>query len=150
MRLDVDVQQGTRPGVLLATDNPPGGAVEPAQALQAEAAEHPIDRRGGESEPVADAGRPELLPPSQPLDAAFQALRSAAELRCGRQERSRRLASPSASQRRHQREAVWRATPISAATWAAGLPWAIRSTSRRRPAGVSFALACNEDLLDFG
>ena len=49
--------------------------------------------------------------------------------------------------RRHQRSAVWWATPISAATWATGRPEAMRPTSRRRPAGVSFALRCNLDLL---
>ena len=43
-------------------------------------------------------------------------------LRRGRQERSCSPDSPSATNRRHQRWAVWRATPISAATWATGRP----------------------------
>ena len=73
--LDIHVEQVSGMEVLIAPDHPAGGPVEPAQPLQAETAQHAVDGRGGESESVADADRPDLLAPAETLDAPLQRTR---------------------------------------------------------------------------
>ena len=76
--LDVDVEQVSRPGVLVqASDDPSGRAVEPGEAVEAEPAEHAIHGGAGQSQPPADAHGAELAAPSQPLDLALDPSRHA-------------------------------------------------------------------------
>src|SRR5581483_7894732 len=60
--LDVDVDQVTGTGVLVAANGPPAGAVHVRQPVGVMTAEHGIDRRGGEFETAGDPSRSELLP----------------------------------------------------------------------------------------
>lgn len=63
--------------VLIAADHPPRGAVEPGEPVEAEAAEHPVDRRACEAQPVGDADGAELEAAAQAFDAALGRARRA-------------------------------------------------------------------------
>ena len=76
--LDVHVEQVSGPGVLVAAaDHPPGRPVQPAEAVEAEPAEHAVYGRRGHAQPPGDAGGAELAAAAEPLDAALEASRDA-------------------------------------------------------------------------
>jgi len=68
--LDVHVDEVAGPLVLVAADDAARGPVEPAEPLQAQAAEHPVHRGGGHPQAVADASRAQLQPATELLDPA--------------------------------------------------------------------------------
>lgn len=140
--LDVHVHQVTRALMFIATGHLAGGAVQPAQVVQAEPAPHPLHRRRGHPETEGDAQRPDFLPLAQVLGSPLQAPRCTSGTAVGREEWSWGPSSPSTTQRRHQRPAVVRETLISAATWVTARPLVMHWTRMSRPSGVSLALAC--------
>src|SRR5688572_28106513 len=71
--LDIDVDQVPRSGVLVAADGASGGPVEPAEPIQAESVEYPVDGGGREPQPVGDACGAELQPATELRDAALDA-----------------------------------------------------------------------------
>src|SRR6185503_10593120 len=66
--LDVDVDELAGVVGVDPADHPPGGAVHPAQAVQPEPAEHPMDRRGRHPQLEADASWSTLQHRSQSKD----------------------------------------------------------------------------------
>ena len=68
--LDVHVDEVARVAVLIAADDPACGAVEPAESLEAQAAQHPVDRRCSHAQAVADADWPKLEAATQAFHLA--------------------------------------------------------------------------------
>ena len=58
-----------------AADHPAGGSIHPRQTLQTETNEYPVDRRGGHAENASNAGRAELVTPTELLDLTLHCTR---------------------------------------------------------------------------
>lgn len=58
--LDVDMDEFTGAFSLIAADDSASGAVHPSQAIEAEADQHPVHRRGGHAQAIADSGWAQL------------------------------------------------------------------------------------------
>jgi hypothetical protein len=71
--LDVQMDQVAGLVMLVAADRAAGGTVQPRQSVHPVADQHPMDGRGGHTEPGGDAGRAEPLAAAQPEDALLQA-----------------------------------------------------------------------------
>jgi hypothetical protein len=70
--LDIQVDQVTGMGMLVAADHPAGGAVQPDQPVDVVADQDAVDGGGRQAEPGGDPGRPEPFSAAQPDDALLQ------------------------------------------------------------------------------
>ena len=66
------MDQVARDGVFIATDHPPGRAVQEDQPVQAVADQDPMHRGGGHAQAGSDPGRAEPFTATQPQDPLLQ------------------------------------------------------------------------------
>jgi hypothetical protein len=137
---DIQVDQLAGSGALIAADHPAGGPVHGGQPTQAMADQDAMDGGGGPAGRGGDPGRAELVGAAQPQDCGLLGGRDPAGVMVGGAGPVDQaglavllVAGPPAGGVREM--------PISAATWAAGRPAAMRWHKISLPAGVRRALA---------